>query len=187
MSHDTIRNLALAVESTADAGSILHFDKSLLIQMAIQWFNILLLTAVLVRILYKPVKRYMAARSQRIRDELDYARTQREEAEALKTKYQDMLVDIEKEREELLHQAHRKAMERSDQLLLEARHEAEAILHKGLAELETERKNVSDEMKRQMIELSFLMAGRFVEVSIDRETQDRFIEEALSDWEENPW
>ncbi|HHY51716.1 MAG TPA: ATP synthase F0 subunit B, partial [Clostridiales bacterium] len=41
------------------------------------------------------------------------------------------------------------------------------------------------EMKRQIIEIATLMAERFVQLSIDRETQDRLIAEALAEWEES--
>lgn len=164
-------------------GSIIHFDKELVIQIGIQWLNIILLTAVLVFVLYKPVKRFMAGRAERIHNEIEAARMEREKAQELKEKYEAMLEEIEGEREDILLQAHKKAMEKSDQLLFDARREADAMYSRALAELETERKNINDEMKKQIIELSVLMAGRFVEVSIDRETQDRYIEQALSEWE----
>ena len=56
-----------------------------------------------------------------------------------------------------------------------------------LPELKRERENEIDNLKRQMVELSMLTAGRFVEVSVDRATQDEYIDEALSDWEEGLW
>jgi len=180
--HSFFQSAVLSVQELP-AGSILHFDKELLIQIGIQWFNIILLTLLLVYILYKPVKKFMAGRTRRIQGEIEAARSERERAQELKEQYENMLAGIEKEREEILLQAHKKAMERSDQLLFDARRETEAMYTRALAELETERKNQEDEMKKQMIEISILMASRFVEVSIDRETQDRFIDEALSEWE----
>lgn len=181
------QGLLLAVEASRGMpeGSILHFDKSLLIKIGIQWFNIALLTAALIFILYKPVKKFMAARTERINGEIEAARKEREEAMELKEKYEQKIAQIEKEREEILHQAHKKAMEKSDQMMFDARREADVMYDRALAELELERKNITDEMKKQMIEISVLMASRFVEVSIDRETQDRYIDEALSHWEES--
>ena len=175
--------LAAGVAEELPEGSILSFDKQLLINIGIQLFNVLLLTVLLIFVLYKPVKKFMAGRSERIHGEIEAARLEREKAQELKEKYEAMLDGIEKEREEILLQAHKKALEKSDQLLFDARREADIMYDRALAELETERKNVADEMKKQMIEISILMAGRFVEVSIDRETQDQFIEQALAEWE----
>lgn len=166
-------------------GSILSFDKNLLINIAIQWFNVILLSVVLVYLLYKPVKRFMANRTLRIKETIEAARLSRDEAQELKEKYERMIADIENEREEILRETHKKAMENSDQLLFDARREADLIYAHGLSQLELDRKNMTDEMKRQMIEISIMMASRFVEVSIDTETQNRYIEEALADWEES--
>jgi F-type H+-transporting ATPase subunit b len=166
-------------------GSILNLDKDLLIQMAVQAVNVLLLTAVLAFLLYKPVKQFMAQRKERIAAEIEAAQKDRAEALELKEQYERMIADIETEREEILHAAYKKAMERSDQMLFAARREAENIYQRALSELEIEKENVADEMKRQIIEIAALMAGRFVEVSIDRETQDRLIAEALAEWEES--
>lgn len=165
-------------------GTMIAFDKNLLINMGVQMFNVILLVAALAFILYKPVKRFMAERSQRIADEIEAAQKDREDALELKEQYERLIADIEKERDEILHQAYKKAMEKSDQMLFDARREAESIHSRALAELETERQNMDDELRRQMIEIATLMAGRFVEVSIDRETQDRLIENALTEWEE---
>lgn len=164
-------------------GSILSFDKSLLVNLAIQWLNILVLTIVLAFLLYKPVKQYMAKRTERIKNEIEAARAEREETLELKEKYEKMIAAIEKERDDILLQAHKKAMEKSDQMLFDARREAEAMYNRALADLEVERENVMDDMKRQMIEISLEVAGRFVAVSIDRDTQDRLIEESFVDWE----
>lgn len=171
-------------EDIMPAGSILQFDKALLIKIGIQWFNIILLTVVLVLVLYKPVKKYMSDRAERIKSDIHSARLNNENALELKRKYEKLIDNVEKEREEILSQAHRMAMERSDQILLSARQEAKHMLKKAEDEIEVERENAAEDIKRQIIELSTLMASRFVEVSIDRQTQDRYIEEALADWGE---
>lgn len=168
-------------------GSILHFDKALLIKMAVQWFNVILLTVVLVIVLYKPVKKYMDDRAARIKDDIDSARQNNEKALELKRHYEKLVQNIEQEREEILSQAHRIAVEKSDRVLLSAQQEARHLIKKAEDEIELERENASDEIKRQIIELSMLMASRFVEVSIDSQTQDKYIEEALADWSGQTW
>ena len=164
-------------------GAILNIDRSLAYNIAIQLFNVALLTAFLTFLLYKPVRKYLADRKRRIRDEIDGARRHTEEALSLKAKYERMIAEIEAEREEILRQTHKNAVEKSDQLLFEARREAEAIFHRAKADLDLERESISEEMKRQMIEIAHVMAGRIIQVSIDRETQDRLIMQALDEWD----
>jgi len=165
-------------------GTILHFDKQLLIEIAIYMFNVLLLVGVLSFLLYKPVKKFLNQRHGRIQGDLASAQQLREEAERLKAQYEGMIAGIGEERDEILAGAHKRAVERSDELLFEARREAEVLHTRAAAELELERKNALNDMKEQMIEISTLMAGRFVQVSMDRETQDRYIDEAFADWME---
>lgn len=178
--------LPLAAEAVPE-GTILEINKRMLLNSAFYFLNILILAGVLIFLLYKPVKKFLKERTERIQSEIDTAQSEREDAQELKELYEQKLAEIDQEREEVLSQAHKKAMERSDHILQEAREEADTIAARGLAELELERDNMEDELKRQMIELSLMTASRFVEVSLDRETQDQYIDEALADWEEGLW
>ena len=179
------RSGGIAVFAAAELpeGSILNLDKSLGYNIIIQLINVIILIAALTFILYKPVLKFLAARKQRINDEIDSARNIREEAAQLREKYEKMLEGIEAQRDEVLLQANKIAVEKSDQLLFEARREAETIHNMAKLEIEAERENVENEIKRQIIEIAHLMAGRFIELSIDQETQDKLIEQALSEWD----
>lgn len=179
--------LQLPLSAEMPEGSIIEINKNMLLNSAFYLLNVIILAVVLIFILYRPVKRFMQQRTQRIQNEIETAQTEREEAQELKELYEGKLKDIDREREEVLSQAYKKSMERSDHILKEAREEADHMVTRGLAELELERDNVEDEMKRQLIELSLLTAGKFVEVSMDRKTQDKYIDEALADWEEGIW
>ena len=165
----------------ADSG-ILNLDKNLLFTMGIQILNVTVLTIILVFLLYKPVKKFLSDRTKRIKGEIDEASGIHEDAVGLKGQYETLLAGIEVEREEILRQTHKKAMEKSDQMLFEARREVEAIYNRAMAELEMERKNAKDDMQQQIIEISHMMASRFVKLTIDQETQDRMIKQAFADW-----
>ena len=165
-------------------GSIIEFNQAFLIRSAIQWLNIILLTIVLIYLLYKPVKKFMAERVARITRDIESARKSSEKAREEKAAYEKLLSNIEEEREEILSEAHRIAVERSDQILLAAREEAKHMLVKAEDEIRMERENATEEIKRQIIELSALMASRFVEVSIDRKAQEAYLDEILENWRE---
>jgi len=168
-------------------GSIISFDSELVKNLLIIWFNVIVLIVILAFILYKPVRRYMDNRSQLISNRLDHARTTRDEADNLKEQYEKKLSGIEKEREEILAQAHKRAMERGEHILKESRKEAENLYQQVMAEIEEEKESIQEEMKRELVELSVLVAGRFVEETLDEETHNKLIDEALADWEEGLW
>lgn len=166
-------------------GNILSFDKTLLINMGIQAVNIIILTAILAFFLYKPVVKFMNTRAERIRGEIETARGERGEALELKGKYEKLLAGIETEREDVLHQAFRKAMEKSDQMIFDARREAELVFERALQELEAEKKKQADEMKREIIEIAVLMASKIVAINTDQAAHERLIDEAIAEWTGN--
>jgi F0F1-type ATP synthase membrane subunit b/b' len=91
------------------------------------------------------------------------------------------------ERDKILAQAQAQALEKSDEILLGARQEANYLLQKAEDKIITERKHAAAENKRLIIDLSTKMAAHFVSVSIDEQSRDKFLDEALTDWSEKTW
>ena len=169
-------------------GNIMSLDLSLVINGLIHGFNIILLIGLLSYLLYKPVKKFMAERTQRIQNDIDSARANNEQSLAIKANYQKLTDDIDKEREEVLNRARRRADEAHDQILAKAHTAAEDLKEKAINEIGVERANAADEIRRMIIETSVLVATRFVkEFSVDQETQDRYIDEALAEWSEKKY
>ena len=175
----------LAAASELPKGSILQFDQTTLIYIGIQLFNVIVLIAVLSRFLYKPVAKYLNDRTERFTKEHDSARKDRDDAAQLKEKYEELIAEIENERDEVLQDAHKKAMEKSDQMLFDARREADLAFDRAMQELEVEKNTQADELKRQIVDLSVLIAGRIVEINTDRDVHDRLFDEAMAEWRDS--
>jgi F-type H+-transporting ATPase subunit b len=169
------------------AGTILPLDASLIVQVGIHALNIAVLMFVMIRLLYKPVKNFMAQRTQRIQNDMDSASAANEKANLLKQQYEDLVKNIDVEREKILAQAQAQALSKSDEILLGARQEANYLLQKAEDKIITERKTAAAENKRLIIDLSTKMAAHFVSVSIDEQSSDKFLDEALTDWSEKTW
>ncbi|MCL2815976.1 MAG: F0F1 ATP synthase subunit B [Oscillospiraceae bacterium] len=169
-------------DTIVELGTILHFDAALLAKLAIQWFNILLLTFVLIRILYNPVRQFMINRAERIQGDIESAKKNNQEAQELKAKYENILANVDKETEEYKARRHREAVEEHDRIIFEAQEQAQHLKLKAEEEIKIQRENAADDIRKQIIEISTLMAARFVEQSMDRKTHDKFIDDALKDW-----
>jgi F-type H+-transporting ATPase subunit b len=168
-------------------GTVLHLDLAMLAQIAIQWFNILLVTFFLIRILYNPVRQFMANRAERIQNDIDSAKQSSKDAQELKAKYEAILADVDREAEEYRANKYREAVEEHDRIIFEAQEQAKHLQTKAEQEIKIQRENAADDVRRQIIEISTLMAARFVEQSIDRKTHDKYIDDALKDWSEQTW
>ena len=166
-------------------GGIINLDMSLIINGLIHGFNIALLILLLVKLLNNPVRKFMADRAAGIRDDIESARIDRAKAEEMKTDYQGMMDNIEKEREEILKKAHRRADEMHSQIVADAHKAAEDLKAKANSDINIERANIAEDIKKQIIEVSALVAERFILDKIDEETQNKYIDEALADWGEH--
>ena len=137
--------------------------------------------------LFNPVRNMMQNRQNRIKNELDSAAADMEDARALKEEYEAKLRDIDKEAEAILSEARRKALANENKIVADAREEAARIIERAGVEAELEKSKAVDEVKREMVVLASMMAGKVVNAAIDTTVQDSLIEETLKEIGEGTW
>lgn len=173
-----------AVASEKPEDSIISIDVSGMLQML---FNVLVMIIILAVLFYKPVRNFMDKRKEGIRKDLENAENANKQAEQVKEEYEAQLHGIEKERDQILMNANTKAMQRSEEIIKEAREEAELIHKHAMEEIHEERAAMQSEVKRQLIDLSVSIAERFVTVSMDAQKQSKYVDDAIAKWEEDRW
>ena len=145
--------------------------------------------------LFNPVRDMMRKRQEKIKDELDDAKLNQEEAQRLKAEYEEKLRNVEKEAEEILRDiflselsaARKKALANETKIIAEAKEEAARIRDRAITEAELEKKKVADDVKREMISIASVMAGKVVSASINTVMQDSLIEETLKEIGDTTW
>ncbi len=137
--------------------------------------------------LFNPVRNMMQNRQEKIRSELDNAAADMEQAHALKEEYEAKLKDINKEAEEILGEARKKALANENKIISEAKEEAARIIERAGVEAELEKNKAADEVKREMVVLASMLAGKVVNAAIDTAVQDTLIEETLKEMGEGTW
>lgn len=138
-------------------------------------------------LLFNPARKLLNDRRDKIRSELETAKRDMEEAGQLKQEYEARLKEIDKEAEAILSEARRKALDNEKQIVAEAKEEAARILERARVEAELEKQKAADEVKREIVAVSALMAGKFVAASIDTAVQNRLIDETLKEMGEKTW
>ena len=177
----------LFVLEAVPAGRILGFDTEFLMELGIQWLNTLILTLLLAKFLYNPVKKFMTNRSERISKQIDDANSAEQKALTMKEDYESKLRDIEHERAAIIDAANRQVHDKTEQLMSEARQTADMMRARAHKDIEMEQERVKDDMKREIIDLAAMIAGRFAVVSLDRQAQDKLIAEAITDIGDAKW
>ena len=60
-------------------------------------------------------------------------------------------------------------------------------MERARTEAELEKQKLADDVKKEIISVASLMAGKVVAASIDTKVQDQLIEETLKEMGENTW
>lgn len=137
--------------------------------------------------LFNPVRKMLQSRTEKIANELEDAKVSMEQAQTLKAEYEEKLKSVNQEAEAILSDARKRALANESQMLARAKEEAARILDRARVEAELEKQKMADDVKKEMIAIASMMAGKVVSASIDTTVQDRLLDETLKEMGEDTW
>ncbi|MCL2495572.1 MAG: ATP synthase F0 subunit B [Oscillospiraceae bacterium] len=154
-------------------------DAQTLVQIAIQLLNACVLAVVLTYLLYKPVRKFLAKRTEGIQAQLTRAQGDRAAAEELKALYERKLEALEGERAALLEEARVLAEERRRQLEAVTAQDIAAMRARAEADIAAQRERAREDNRVKIIETATALAGNFAAAALDDAARDRLFEETL--------
>lgn len=166
---------------------LFDLDFQLLADASLMIIAVFVLFLVASHLLFNPVRDMLEKRQEKIKTELDSAASDMEEARSLKEEYEARLKNVDKEAEVILADARKRALANENKIVADAREEAARIIERANTEAELEKKKAADDVKREMVTLASLMAGKVVSAAIDTTVQDSLIEETLKEIGEDTW
>ena len=166
---------------------LFNLDWQLLADSCLTIIAIFVLFLALSYFLFNPARKLLNSRKEKIQDELETAKKDMEDARSLKEQYESKLQDIDKEAESILSDARKRALNNENQIIAQAKEEAAAILERARTEAELEKQKMSDDVKKEMIVIASLMAGKVVSASIDTTVQNQLIDETLKEMGDKTW
>ena len=166
---------------------LFDLDLQLLADATLMIIAVFVLFLVASYFLFNPVREMLAKRQAKIKDELDSAASDKEEASKRREQYEAKLKDINKEAEEILSDARKRALENENKIVAEAKEEAARIVERARVEAELEKQKAADDVKREMVVIASMMAGKVVKASIDTTIQESLINETLKEIGESTW
>lgn len=162
-------------------------DMQLVADSCLMLIALFFLFLILSYCLFNPARAMLNSRKEKIQNELETAKQDMEDAQALKAEYEEKLKGIEKEAESILSEARKKALNNENKIIAEAKEEAARIIERARVEAELEKQKMSDDVKKEIISVASLMAGKVVAASIDTTVQEQLIEETLKEMGEKTW
>lgn len=166
---------------------LFNIDAQLLFDTVVMACSMLVLFTAMSYLFFNPVRDMLENRKKRVADEQEAAKAEHKEAVAYKEEYELKLKEADKEVQEILSEARKKAMKQEAKIVAEAKEEAAKIIERANNEIELEKKRALDDMKQEMITIASMMAGKVVAASIDTNIQDSLIDETLKEMGEQTW
>ena len=142
--------------------------------------NTLVLFFVLTKLLFKPVMKLIADRQKEIDDLYDSAGRDRQEAQQLRQEYTRKLADAQQTGERLVKEAVARGQAREEEILQNARSEADAIMAKAEADIAREKKKAVNDAKDEIAGLAMEIAGKVVGRSLDSEDQTALVDQFIA-------
>ena len=136
---------------------------------------------------FNPARKFLEKRKQGIADDIEAAKKEKEEAERLKTEYEDKLKNVDAEVEGILSDARQRALANENRIVADAREEAGKIIDNAHREANLEKLKVADEVKEEVISVAEAMAGKIVASSMSEADQKRLLDETLKGIGEDTW
>lgn len=170
-----------------DTSYIITLNEQLLYGVGFQLISTLVLCLILTLLLYKPVLNALNKRKERIENQIAEAENKFSQADSIKFEYELKLADIEKEKASILNDARNRAKENEAQIIAQAKQEAEAIKNRAILDIQREEEKAREQVRMQIIEVSSLLASKFISKNIDSSEQDKLIDEAIKDLGEVKW
>ena len=129
----------------------------------------------------------MQNRANRIAQEINDAKKNSEQAQKLKNDYEEKLKQIESQKNEILELAHNQATTNKNLIIAEAKREAEKIIERAKLEIEYEKRQIHNEMKNQVVNISWVVINDFLKNNLDSEMQNKLTDLAIKKIGETKW
>ncbi|WP_308548014.1 F0F1 ATP synthase subunit B [uncultured Selenomonas sp.] len=140
-----------------------------------QILNFLILVAILRALCYKPVVRMIKAREDKIAESLAKADSDVAEAEELKKDYQAQLAEAREKAQAIVDKAEKVAASNRETSLQDTKREIEQMKKAAQAEIQRDRERAADQLKKEIVALSLLAAGKVVEKNMEASENEALV------------
>ena len=166
---------------------LFNLDPQLLHDAVLLAIAVFVMFLFLSYMLFNPAREMLKKRQDKVKNDIDSAEKSREDAAKLKEEYENRLREIHKEEDAILSAARQKALENETKIIDQAKAEAANIIERANHQAELEMKKAQDEIKKEIITVASMVAGKAVSEKLDIEIQDSLFDDTLTEIGEKTW
>ena len=141
--------------------------------------NIILLFLITRFLVYKPVKKFMQERKDRIEKEKANAEQQLREANDLKEEYSSLLADADNKAKQTILESESEARKRSSEIIEKANSDAEQIKEEARIQAKEEKENSLNNMKGEIASLAVSISEKILSREINEKDNERIVDNFL--------
>ena len=158
------------------------FDISTLpVDLILNLINIALLYLIVRMLVYKPVRKFLDARKEKVSAQLSEAEKAKAEAAEYKARYEEVLRDSEAHAREIIRCGEDEAAEKAAHIVEEANQKAESILREATLRTEAERRDTLDAMKGEIASLAVDISEKLLQREITDQDNRKIAEDFFAE------
>ena len=157
------------------------YDYSTLVTFGITIINIIILYFILRLILFKPVTKFIAKRSQKIKKDLDDAARDKSESEKALAQYREKLKEADVEAQNIIREARIKAETEAAQIIAEGKTKAEAMAAASAKRLEAEQQAAIARFNLEAVALVMAASARLAQREFSSDKDRQYIQMLLGE------
>lgn len=147
----------------------------------IQIVSFLILYFLLQRFAFRPLFGIMEKRKALVKEQLESAENNRNEAARLLEEQKQAIQNARKEAYELIEQAKTTSSRQADEIIRQAKEEAVRIKEEALKDIENEKNKAVAALRSQVSAMSVLIASKIIEKQLDEKSQQELIDKYLNE------
>lgn len=153
------------------------------IDLLLNILNIILLFIITRHLVYKPVKKFLAGRKERLEAEKNEAKQQMEEAQRLKDEYSSLLADAEEKSRQTVLDGEEKARQQAASIVENAREQSEEIIADAKQQAQLEKEKTLSSLQSEVASLAVSVSEKILGREINDKDNKRIVEEFLKSGE----
>lgn len=144
-----------------------------------QLVNFLIVLVILWRFVYRPVVRLLDERSEKIEKSVKTAQDIEERMAKLAVEREDVLNDARKEAQAIAEKAHEESSARREEMIASAKREVERVIAKGKEQLADEKKTMLRELRKDIVDIAVKAVARVLDDQVDEKRSQSLAEEVV--------
>lgn len=149
------------------------------IDLLLNILNIVILFLITRFLVYKPVRKFMQERKDRIEKEKANAEQQLKEANDLKEEYSSLIADAENKARQTVLEGENEARKRSSEIIEKANSDAEQIKEDARIQAKEEKENSINSMKGEIASLAVSLSEKILSREISEKDNEKIVEDFL--------